>query len=399
MKKNTDVNQLFNNLMKLSKESESFFFKDFSLDDKVYRIFNYRLASWTEFQLPDAINARGIMFDITSDCNPTIACMPPTKFFNYEEGGVNHKQNKIGDQMVKMDGSLISTYLHNGDLLLKSKSSLFSTQALSAMNLLNNPENSALKIELQILANMSYTANMEYTSPSNRVVVSYEKDALTLLGIREHNTGMSLYASELEVFLDRHNMPELKKILVKYISLKDRVINQEEYVSSIKAEQEGEGYVVEMVGEDGAYLVKLKNTKYLMLHQTKEAIFSDKKLFEAVIEEVTDDLRTLFIDDDHIIRRIEDMENRVRPVYNHMMSTVESFVEKNKHLTRKEFAILGQAETNQLFGLCMASYLGKEVSFKEFAKKYRREIFNIEDKIFDLEEIRSSEVFKKRSPT
>lgn len=388
-------NELLKNLMTLVSETESFTCKDFTLHDKTYRIFNYRLASWTEFQRLDAVNARGIMFDVTDENKVKIASMPPAKFFNYEEGNVEHKKFKVGDQMVKMDGSLISTYLHNGELFLKSKASLFSSQALSAMNFLNKEENEGLKADLVKLANMDYTANMEYTSPENRIVIKYDDEGLTLLSARSHDTGDNLFASRLEKFLEENNMPQLKKILVAYTSFRNKNIDQDKYVVDVRAEQEGEGYVVEMYDENTSYLVKLKNIKYVTLHQTKEAIFSDKKLFESVIEEATDDLRSLFSDDVSIIERIEEMENKVRPIYNHFVDTVESFVEKNKHLERKEFAILGQKEVPKFFSLCMTSYLGKTPSFKEFAKKFRKEIFNIEDKVYDPEELKNSPVFKK----
>lgn len=396
MEKQINHNDLLKNLMSLVNETEAFTCKDFNLHDKVYRIFNYRLASWTEFQRPDAINARGIMFDVTDESNAKVVSMPPAKFFNYEEGNVDHKQFKVGDQMVKMDGSLISTYLHNGELFLKSKASLFSSQALSAMNFLNKEENEGLKNDLFKLVNMGYTANMEYTSPDNRIVIKYDEEALTLLSARNHTTGDNLFASRLEKFLEENNMPNLKKVLVGYTSFRNKEVNQDKYVTDVRAEQEGEGYVVEMFNDNVSYLVKLKNIKYVTLHQTKEAIFSDKKLFESVIEEATDDLRSLFADDVSIIERIEEMENKVRPIYNHLVETVEQFVNKNKHLERKDFAILGQKEVPKFFGLCMASYLGKDPSFKEFAKKFRKEIFNIEDKVFDPEELKNSPIFTKK---
>jgi len=87
------------------------------------------------------------------------------------------------------------------------------------------------------------------------------------------------------------------------------------------------------------------------------------------LEEATDDLRTLFHDDELAIQMIVDMETFVEGKYNHMVDSVERFYERNKHMERKEFAILGQEELNRMyFGLAMQRYVGKDVDYKTFLK-------------------------------
>ena len=93
--------------------------------------------------------------------------------------------------------------------------------------------------------------------------------------------------------------------------------------------------------EDGMRF-KVKTEWYLVQHRAKDSINSDRRLFEAVLEEATDDLRTLFHEDPLVIKRIEEMEVKVDDLYNHMVDTVERFYERNKNLERKEYAILGQ---------------------------------------------------------
>ena len=56
------MQELYKQLIDLTNVNESFFFKDFPVDERIYRIFNYRLASYTEFLIPGAIECRGIMF-------------------------------------------------------------------------------------------------------------------------------------------------------------------------------------------------------------------------------------------------------------------------------------------------------------------------------------------------
>ena len=135
--------QLYDDLVSLCSPNSGFYYKDVQLDSAKYRIFNYNLCSYEQFQMKSALNCRGIMFDITDLENVRLVCLPPEKFFNYEEGdGKNiHSLGTFGIQMEKLDGSLISTYLHTNDqgqqiFKLKSKASLISTQATEAMNLL-----------------------------------------------------------------------------------------------------------------------------------------------------------------------------------------------------------------------------------------------------------------------
>lgn len=81
-------------------------------------------------------------------------------------------------------------------------------------------------------------------------------------------------------------------------------------------------------------------------------------------------MRTLFHDDKLAIKMIEEMEVFVEGKYNHMVDVVERFYERNKHMERKEFAILGQEELERShFGLAMMKYTGKEVDYKGFMKK------------------------------
>jgi T4 RnlA family RNA ligase len=378
----------YTNLMNLIEKNDAFFFKDFTLDDKIYRIMNYRLASWTLFQEPSSLDCRGIMFDVTDQNNVKLVSLPPEKFFNYEEGGVDHTKGKLGDKMVKMDGSLISTYIHNNQLYLKSKGSLFSSQALDAMKFLDKDENAQLKNELETLTKSGFTVNLEYTSPENRVVIPYQTEELTVLSARRHEDGKNFFATKLIELLDKLEMTATKAEMVHYVNLHNEEINQLEFVEAVRAEQEGEGYVVEIVLPDGnSYLTKIKNIRYIALHHTKDSVDSPKHLFEAVIEEATDDLRAMFADDPYVLNKVEEMERHVQPIFNNIIKTVETFVAENKDLIRKDYAIKAKAEHPELMSLMMNGYLGQENDYKEFAKKRRKEMFGIgEDPVVNEED-------------
>ncbi len=73
---------------------------------------------------------RGIMFEMDGDTPIRIASRPMEKFFNLNENPMTMGID-ISDVeyiMDKADGSLVSSYVDDGYLYLKSKTSLYSDQ-------------------------------------------------------------------------------------------------------------------------------------------------------------------------------------------------------------------------------------------------------------------------------
>ena len=122
-------NTLYRDLLTLVEESEAFYYKDFQLADRWYRIFNYRLASYSDFLKPGALECRGIMFEIEPEhgAPKRLASLPMEKFFNLNENPftMGLDLSTIIDFELKADGSLMSSYWHeDGEatwLMLKSK--------------------------------------------------------------------------------------------------------------------------------------------------------------------------------------------------------------------------------------------------------------------------------------
>jgi T4 RnlA family RNA ligase len=140
-----NIDTLYHDLMCLCSEDETFYYKDIRLHSINYRIFNYHLCSYATYQSrTTALNCRGTMFNIMNPKKVQLVSLSPQKFFNYEEGFGRkqfHERGRLGDKMEKMDGALITTFLHSTAskeqvLRLKSKQSLSSKQAIEAMQLL-----------------------------------------------------------------------------------------------------------------------------------------------------------------------------------------------------------------------------------------------------------------------
>lgn len=360
---------MYDNLMALVENSETFYFQDFVLEDKNYRIFNYRLSSYTEFMKPSALECRGHMFEVNGDVAVRLAALPMQKFFNLHENPMTMDLDlsMVDSVELKADGSLISTYAHfdaneGCDVVrLKSKGSLSSEQATKAMDWFGHDDVREFRSAVQYLVGLGYTVNMEWCAPDNRIVIGYEHAHLKVLNVRSMNDGSYMDRSTMEIYF----RPEY---------LIDRVntngLDTAAFVQSIPAMLDDiEGYVARI----GDLWFKIKTNKYMSLHHTKDSINNPRRLYEAVLDEGVDDLRALFFEDKLAIKLIDEMQEKVDKLYNHLVVSVEGFYNANKHLDRKAFAIKGQAEVPRLhFGLVMNLYVGKPANFKEFMKsKYK----------------------------
>jgi RNA ligase len=370
--------KIYDDLMKLVEAGESFYYVDQVLDitddgypvstsvlaQVTYRIFLYRLASYQQWLHPSALHARGITYELDANGEPfALVSWPFEKFFNLHENPMTMDldlSNPLEIQM-KEDGSLISTVASANGLWLKSKGSLFSEQAMDAMAWLHKDENTHLYkwLRRQVFT-CCRTVMMEWTAPHNRIVVPYEKPGLTILAMRDDETGeyVDIYEAGYDV----------SEYLVR--NFVDEIDDVDAFVESI-ADREGiEGFVIRL---ESGQRVKIKTEWYKKLHHIKDSINSPRRLFENVVYDTIDDVRANFYDDPHALAMIDEMVDRVIPVYNHMVDTVERFYERNKHMERKDYAILGQKELEPLhFHLAMAKYSGKKVDYRaSMAKRYK----------------------------
>ena len=364
---NTFQHQIYNDLMALTLANEAFFFQDFVLEENTYRIFNYRLASYTDFLSPSALECRGIMFEINMLGEAVrLASMPMHKFFNRNENPstMDVDLSLIDTISNKADGSLISSFLHDGEVRLKSKGSTNSDQAVAAMDWLRTSPK--LKRAIYVFGLNNKTVNMEWVSPENRIVLGYLEPKLIVLNVRDNTTGEYEQIDSddlLHEYMDSE--PDLKGM--------DKVT----FVNQIPDMLDDiEGYVVKLTS--GLWM-KIKTNKYLALHHCKDSVNNPRRLWEVIVNEGIDDVRSLFFDDALLIKQIDEMQVKVDHVFNSMVKEVETFYNENKHLDRKEFAIKGQQEVSKLyFSLVMNLYLGKPNDYKNFLIKHYKN-FGIKD--------------------
>lgn len=369
----------------------SFEFKDYPVSllngktspSLVYRVFCVRLASYAEFKLKNALESRGIMFLVDNILNVPIdlVCRPPEKFFNYNENPYTIFNRDILYDIicseVKVDGSLISTYTDiHGSLQLKSKTSVNSDVQKAARKTLCSFHE--LKKDLEIVTKQGWTVNLEYTSMTNRIILEYQNDMLTVLNIRNVYTGEYMPISEIHKYkgITQHLVEHNPKSFTDAIQdAKERNRTFNDVVQELKKEQQKEGYIVKLPGLQ----FKLKNDWYCEKHSAKDAISSNRKLFELIINEKIDDYIPLFYDTPSVINRINRFQEVYSHEYNKMIQWTTDFYESNKHLEIKEYA---QEVRNSN---CSLAFSGIVFSLKRNRKVNYKEVFIKQwDKLRDL---------------
>jgi len=382
---------LYRDLMALvAEEDSSFYHVDHLLDGEHFRVFNYRLASYTDFLKPNALESRGIMFRIDSDGTPLeLAALPPKKFFNNKENplvmDVDFSKTEL--IMEKMDGSLMTAYRwpSTGGIRLKSKTSLTSEQANAANDFLYRNEHSDLYTFLIHMTLIEkYSVSLEYCAPQFRIVVPVQNESLTVLCARDLRTGETMPYSKLKKEMEKFNC---EKYLVKNIMDEipsDKIL---EFIENIPSMNDGrEGFVILADG----MLTKHKQNWYVSAHKAKDDINSDRKLFECVVNQAQDDIRSLFNDDPYVLGRIDMMEQKVKKIYNDYVNRAVKYVEEHKAKDVKTFAIDAQKELPKIiFGITMALYRGKQVNFEEWMISNYKE-FGLSNDVDAVEEEREA---------
>lgn len=398
---------------------DAFYFQDFPVDDDentVMRIFNYRMAGYELFCMPGALECRGIMFEVDPayDRPLRLASRPMQKFFNYRENPftIYDKDFALVDAIEftcdKEDGSLMSSYIcsRTKQLMLKSRGSVKSEQCIAAMAWLEDFEGEfgkakeGLYDELMRLAQAGYTVNLEWCSPIHRIVLPYEEGHLRVLNVRNNDTGAYLdYETDIVpnyVYL-RANWTKETYLLPMEMDMNlcdNKVADFDEAFEVLRAMTGIEGFVFKlkenMVPEGKAQWFKGKTDWYCSLHHSKDSVTNPRRLFECVLDEGTDDLRQMFTGDkpeetDHMALAIIDKaEKKYGAIYNHLIADCERFLEDNRDLERKQFAIKAQAEVDNTigaFGLIMKLYQGQTPDYKQHLKKQWKKLGLKDEKV------------------
>lgn len=295
--------KLYNELLCITKKLFPIFkFEDYFIDEKKYRVFTYHNAQEKHYLNEFAFEARGIMFEIdNNDKFVRLSSYTMPKFFNYKENNFTYN---IGHKKVilclnKEDGSLVSSFMHNNKLMLKSKSSPLSDSSIIFNDFLKDDHK--LKELILKYEKQNCTVILEYTSPDNQIILLYKKAKLTVLNVRNKDTGEYIPYSELKLVFGDY----LVKSHEEYHDL-----NVEELSKIAKNQIDIEGYVVLL--EDGTW-IKIKTDWYSLRHNVYDSInpFTKKgrkKLLIAALNSELDDIKPLVYDNKFYLNVIDSID-------------------------------------------------------------------------------------------
>lgn len=318
----------------IAQNNDSFYRTEQQVDGVDVHIYNYRLASYSDFNNPlgdGSISAywlRGLTF--TKNKNDTWKrwCMLP-KFFNVGEtkGWMpeDFDGHEIESCQVKEDGSLISFVKINHNWLAKTKQKFDNDQAILSNTLKPTQVSSAF----------SRHSMYELCSPKNRIVVPYQNTELRKL--------CEVWDFGNEAFV----VPEKQEHQWSSVKTVNDLLEQAKVVDGI------EGWIIYCNGK----IAKIKTDWYRRLHGLKFNLMrNDLQIFEATISDKLDDALWLIDTEMPELRaEIEQKAQVFRDEYHKRMAQLETLINGYYYCeNRKDYAL--KFKDHDLFGLA-ASYL------------------------------------------
>lgn len=296
---------------------------------------------------------RGLILDDQGN----IVGNPFFKFFNI---GEQSKEKVCGNKMLKhslgeflipdasyriydkMDGSIVYVINYNNDLVIATKGSFESEQAIAAQQLLKDKYSKAKFAE-------GYTYIFEYIAPQNRIVVDYGKEEfLCLLAIRDNEQNKDLSYAMSQSFADKFDF-KLAQYYNKTI---------EQCLDEINLPYDNrEGYVVHF--NDGNKL-KIKYNSYMQLHRimtdiTSKDILESIEKGESIVDFCTDKNVP-----DEMIEGIKSLEKEFITQYEDLEDQAQLvLIEAKKLEDRKSQAAYIMTMPKQLQGVVFAMLQGK----------------------------------------
>ena len=350
--------QLFDNLVRLCTEHSDlgFMYTDQTYTDShVYRIFSYRQGgSYTKWLLPDAMNCRGTMFRLEND-EWKLVCLPMPKCFRLNENPIIQEQSlnfSLLKSFMKFDGSLINTFVDAHDnLCVKSHASLHSPHARLGQLLLNE-RIKGCEIDIERFKQFTYSYELTSDNPDFRIVVRYDKQQLNPLNFRCMKTG---------------KVTNIEEPLIQEATLTEIC----DYVSTM---EQVEGLIVH--DEQNDVYFKIKTDWYDTLHASKFS-FSHKNVVSMFLQNNIDDYISIHADDTGLINKVNDIVNQISPVYNEILSNVDSFFTDYQHYLRKDFALLANKQFGNRPEFCILMEKYKNTLTNEFIiKQLHQTLFN-----------------------
>jgi T4 RnlA family RNA ligase len=341
-----------------------------TVDGEEFSIFCYMVASPDLWNVPNAIEARGITFD--SDGN--IASRTMKKFFNLNENAETQlSQLDFRGALVydKLDGSMITPVLLSDDTIrVKTKKSFHSDVAIAAQAFLDRPDNTYLVEYIRHWLALGFTPSFEYISPANRIVVDYNGDEqLTLLMMRNNATGQEVDYFDLMSVTNVFGVSLVDATFINSI---------EAYIEKAKTVEGIEGWVFLL---ENGQRVKLKTQWYINRHRATS--YHARNIFDLVLDEQIDDLMPLFDNNPTALAKVNEVAHTIAHL---MKSCEEQTVELVNKWTQQQLTLaeIGQQyNRHPFFSLAIRVFKNQEPDYKQYLINNYRDSFETTSLVFE----------------
>lgn len=292
-----------------------------------YTVVDYVFVTKKTFGNQVARECRGLKFS----ANGQILARPFHKFFNIGEKetpeAIDWSQAHV--VMDKLDGSMIHPCLL-GDRMTFMTRMGETDHAKAALKVASN----AVKALSHDLIKAGTTPIFEFTSPANRVVITYQKTALTLLAARDTITGIYHSHAELVALATSYGVP----VVAAFGSVEDPL----EFVRSGRLLEGVEGYVVAF---DNGHRLKLKADAYVLRHKALSGVTYEKNLLAWIVDDALDDVLAILHDD--IADRVRSYHVNVMEGIAARLAEIETFMAQHGDSPRRDVAIAAQQNVDK----------------------------------------------------
>ncbi|SKA19983.1 RNA ligase [Consotaella salsifontis] len=282
-----------------------------------YTVIDYVFAIDDSFDDPIRGECRGIKFSPDG----SVLARPLHKFFNVGERRETLPRmldfSRPHTVLEKLDGTMIHPAIIDGEVVLMTRMGRTEHAQKAERHLTPSVREFCCGLLLG-----GATPIFEWTAPDNRIVVRYEKSALTLLAVRNTVDG-SYWPHDAIV---RTGMPCAPVFQSSYSTAAD-------FIAFARAVVGKEGFVVRW--DDGT-MVKAKGEDYVLKHRAKDGILQEKNILALVLGGGLDDVLPLLDDADaDAARRYRD---DVMAGIRRTAAELCGFVAANDNLPQKDFA-------------------------------------------------------------
>ena len=328
------------------------------VDGEQFSIVSYMVATPDLWEVPNAIEARGITFDSQGNC----VCRTMEKFFNINENQYTQLSDLDFNGAIayeKLDGSMITVVQIGDRLVCKTKKSFYSDVAINAQRFFDSNEN--LQQFSKHLIDNGFTPTFEFESPDSQIVVEQYVDQMTFLCARHIKTGKYMDFDAASAIASYYS--------VNVVSWQN-CHNIHEFIEHAKVVEGIEGWVFLL---QSGQRVKLKTAWYLARHRLTS--YTERNVFDLILNEEIDDLMPLFEKKADALEKVNAIGHRIA----HLMKEVESQSEelvnqwKSQELT---LPVIGKTySSDPLFSLAIRLYKGQEPDFKNYVSRFYRDSF------------------------